>query len=108
MSILIIGGDRLGNIMDNLRGIGFKDIRHISGRKKSHLELKVTQKVDVVLVLTDFVNHELAKKIKEAYKNGHCQTVFVRRSWCHIKGEMDRVLCNGCCTGNCPRRAKGT
>ncbi|MBU4554268.1 MAG: DUF2325 domain-containing protein, partial [Candidatus Desulforudis sp.] len=103
MSILIIGGDRLGNILENLRRMGFKDIQHVSGRKKGHLELKVTSKVDVVLILTDFVNHELAKKIKGAYKNGSCQTIFARRAWCHIKGEMDRALCNGCCEGSCPR-----
>lgn len=106
MSILIVGGDKLGNIVDNLRRIGFQDIHHVSGRKKGHLELKMRQKVDVVLVLTDYVNHELARKIKETFKNAPCQTVFARRAWCHIKGEMDRALCNGCPAGNCPRRAQ--
>ncbi|MEW6540537.1 MAG: DUF2325 domain-containing protein [Bacillota bacterium] len=108
MSILIIGGDRLGSILDNLRRLGFKDIRHVSGRKKGDLELKVTQNVDVVLVLTDYVNHGLARKIKGTCRNGPCRTVFARRAWCHIKSEMDRVLCDECCgAGSCPRRAKG-
>lgn len=92
MSILIIGGDRLGNIIRNLQDIGFEDIQHVSGRKKGHLELKVNRPVDVVLVLTDFVGHELARKIKESFKDTSCRTVFARRSWCHIKGKMDRVL----------------
>lgn len=105
MSILIVGGDNLGNIVENLREIGFQDIQHVSGRKKRHLDLNVARSVDVVLVLTDFVNHQLARTIKDACRNAPCRTVFARRAWCHIKGEMDRTLCAGCPAGRCPRRA---
>lgn len=104
MSILIIGGDRLGNIIRNLQNIGFQDIQHFSGRKKGHFEL-MRRKVDIVLVLVDFVSHELANKIKEAFKKEPVRVVFARRAWCHIKGEMDRVLCSECSDGQCPHRA---
>ncbi|MEW6726513.1 hypothetical protein ACP3TJ_01695 [Desulforudis sp. 1088] len=43
MSILIVGGDRLGNIVRNLHQIGFRDIRHISGRKKAHSPRPLSQ-----------------------------------------------------------------
>jgi hypothetical protein len=94
VSILIVGGDRLGNIEKNLkREMGFTEIQHISGRKKRDLD-RVSGNTDVVLVLTDFVGHELAGKIKERARAADSKTFFARRSWAHIKQTMDSVRCS--------------
>lgn len=36
-SILVIGGDRLGNIVDFLEEQGFTNIHHVTGRKNSRM-----------------------------------------------------------------------
>ncbi|OEF95892.1 DUF2325 domain-containing protein [Desulfuribacillus alkaliarsenatis] len=84
MSILVIGGDRLGNIDKNLKGIGFNRIEHVDGRKKRHYNVNISQGTDVVLVLTDYVNHNLCKSIKEKAKGLGVKTVFSRRAWSDI------------------------
>lgn len=85
MSIFIVGGDRLGNIEKNLWDKGFTEIRHVSGRKKGDLGSRVPDKADVVLVLTDFICHGLAKKIKAGARHAQSRTLFARRSWVHIE-----------------------
>ncbi len=84
MSILVIGGDRLGNIDKNLKGLGFENIEHISGRKKKHTQIGIPNETDVVLVLTDFVGHNLCKSIKDKAKEIGVKTVFSRRAWSDI------------------------
>ncbi|MCY6484479.1 DUF2325 domain-containing protein [Clostridium aestuarii] len=85
MSLLVIGGDKLGNIKDNLKGSGFDNINHLSGRKKSQKFYKIPEKTDVVLVLTDFVNHQMAKTIKKQIKSSDTKVLFAKRSWVHIE-----------------------
>ncbi len=84
MSILVVGGDRLGSIPVKLRDVGFTDIKHLSGRKRGHLTYKMPRAVDVVLVLTDYVNHRLAIQIKEEARERGTKTVFARRNWANI------------------------
>ncbi len=84
MSILVIGGDRLGNIDKNLKDLGFEKIEHVSGRKKRHTQLSISQQTDMVLVLTDFVGHNLCKSIKDKAKELGVKTVFSRRAWSDI------------------------
>ncbi|AIG28205.1 DUF2325 domain-containing protein [Brevibacillus sp. 7WMA2] len=80
MSILIIGGDRLGNILQILEEVGYKKIHHITGRKSSETSLKIPSDVKMILVLTDFVNHNLAKKIKSKAKDKQVPICFCKRS----------------------------
>ncbi|QGP93931.1 hypothetical protein MGLY_33560 [Neomoorella glycerini] len=84
MSILIVGGDRLGNIPDNLKSLGFTEIEHLSGRKIGHIAVDLPHEIDVVLVFTDYVNHGLAAKIKKDARKKGVRTIFARRSWAYI------------------------
>jgi len=85
MSILIVGGDRLGNIYSNLQNRGFEQINHISGRKTGQLRLQIPGNTDLILVLTDYINHELAQKIKKRAKRDNAKVIFSKRSWPHIE-----------------------
>ena len=80
MSILVIGGDRLGNILSLLEEVGYKKVHHITGRKNSATAIKIPCDVKMILVLTDFVNHNLAKKIKSQAKDQQVPICFCKRS----------------------------
>ncbi|MEW5763040.1 MAG: DUF2325 domain-containing protein [Bacillota bacterium] len=84
MSVLVIGGDRLGRIPDRLRNAGFAEVEHVTGRKKRDVLFRIAAHHDVVVVLTDFVNHGLARRIKEQAKDEGKHVVFARRSWSDI------------------------
>jgi hypothetical protein len=91
MSILVIGGDRLGNIVDLLQAQGFTEIHHVSGRKSSQTGVKIPASVNMILVLTDFVNHNLAKTVKSQAKDRELPILFCKRSCAAIAKALLQV-----------------
>ncbi|GAB6138848.1 DUF2325 domain-containing protein [Halanaerobaculum tunisiense] len=87
MSVLIVGGDRLGKIPERLSQCGFNCIKHISGRKCQNC--RVAQEMDMVLVLTDYIGHNLCEKVKAKAKAREIPVLFSRRSWARIYKKLD-------------------
>ncbi|GIM30014.1 dihydroorotate dehydrogenase [Clostridium polyendosporum] len=92
MSILLIGGDRLGNITDKLIESGFENVAHISGRKNGDKKIKIPGKTDLVLVLVDYVGHKLVEIAKEESKKSDVKIAFSRRSWVHIEKIIQKCI----------------
>lgn len=90
-NILIIGADRLGNIETNLKDYGFGSITHINGRKVKMVHKAIPEQVDLILILTDYINHNLANVIKSKAKKRNIPTVFARRSWCSIAKTLENI-----------------
>lgn len=85
MGILLVGGDKIDKIAEKLIGCGFQDIAHISGRKNGDKRLKIPAKTDLVLVLVDFVSHDVAEIMKEQSKKYAVKIAFSKRSWTHME-----------------------
>lgn len=83
MSVLIVGGDHLGNIEGRLKDIGFQEVLHITGRKIQSVR-SIPEKINYILVFTDYVNHNLSKKIKEKAKKQQVPIFYAKRSWSSI------------------------
>lgn len=94
-SILVVGADHLGNMPEHLAEIGFDDVMHMSGRKCQMVRKGIPDKVDAVLVLTDYVNHNLTKVIKQQAKDQEVPIYYAKRSWCSVK----KALCD--CADTC-------
>lgn len=88
-SVLVIGGDKLGNITDLLLYRGFQEIHHITGRKASENKVSIPVNTQVVLVFTDFVNHNLSRYVKNEAKSKNVPIHFCKRSYTAI----ERALC---------------
>jgi hypothetical protein len=88
MSILVIGGDNLGNITEKLIENGFEDIEHITGRKNDCKNFKVSSKTDLVMVLVDFVSHKLSAIVKEESRRSDVKIAFSKRSWTHMEKKI--------------------
>ncbi|MFB5663852.1 DUF2325 domain-containing protein [Alteribacillus sp. HJP-4] len=97
-SLLIVGADRLGAIPARLKEAGFENILHISGRKVKMVHKEIPDKVDLVLVLTDFINHNVSTKLKEKAKERAIPICYAKRSWCSIYRSMSqsKEVCRGC------------
>ena len=94
MSVLIVGGDHLGNIPKELKKIGVDDIRHMDGRNKNVIKRGMPMAMDLIIVLHDYVNHNLAKVTKKQAKEFNIPIVFARRSWSSIYKKLPACLIN--------------
>ncbi|WP_298844852.1 DUF2325 domain-containing protein [Clostridium sp.] len=88
MFILLIGGDKLGNITQKLMQNGFNDIEHITGRKKDAKNFRLPGHIDLVMVLIDFVGHQLTKIVKEESRRSNVKVVYSKRSWIHMEKKI--------------------
>lgn len=91
MSLMIVGADNLGSIRDNVKDLGFEEITHLSGRKKSKFRnFEIPADTDFVLVMTDYINHAVMRKVKNAAKERGVSVIYARRSWSAIYKKLER------------------
>ena len=88
MSVLIIGGDHLGSIPKELDKIGVTEIRHLTGRSGQKIREGIPETMDFIIVLYDFVNHNLVHKIKNFAENNGIPVIYAKRSWSSIYQKM--------------------
>lgn len=89
MSVLVVGGDKLGNIEDKLAQSGFSNIFHITGRKRGDRKIKIPNEIDLVLVLVDYIEHPLMNIIKKETRKQGIKLVFSKRAWSHIENKIN-------------------
>ncbi|MFZ5966026.1 MAG: DUF2325 domain-containing protein [Bacillota bacterium] len=97
MTALIVGGDRLGNIPETLQEKGIKEYIHWTGRKKAMRRKTIPNHVDMVIVLYDFVEHNLTEIIKEQSKNLNIPCIFSKRACSDLAIKLEN--CRHC--GQC-------
>lgn len=90
MSILIVGGDFLGNMADNLIEQGATEVTHWDGRASGTLNKAIPERTDLVVVMTDYISHKLCKLIKSKCKKTGCPIVYSKRSWSHLRTEIEQ------------------
>ncbi|MET3507905.1 hypothetical protein ABMB67_004026 [Halalkalibacter oceani] len=83
-SLLIVGADRLGSIPKKLEQMGFSEINHVSGRKVQMVKKEIPAHIDLILVLTDFINHNLTSVLKKKAAEQDIPICYAKRSWCSI------------------------
>ncbi|MEY4591793.1 MAG: hypothetical protein RIR18_688 [Pseudomonadota bacterium] len=88
MSALIVGGDRISTYRDFLTSRGFANVRHWTGRKNSECHRELPVDTELVVVLVDYVNHGLARKIRRIAGERDVPIVFSKRSI----GQLDSQL----------------
>ncbi len=89
MLLVIVGGDSLGKIEHKIKELGFEQIVHLSGRKKSMCrKFQLPRAVEVVLVLTDYINHSLMQKVKDEARSRDIKLFFAKRSWSSIHQKL--------------------
>ncbi len=91
MTVMIIGGDHLGNISDSLKLKGYDQIKHFPGRKKCPVKKMISDGLDLLLVLTDYVGTDLSRTVKTEAKKSGIKVAFAKRSWSSIASELERI-----------------
>ncbi|MGE7759094.1 DUF2325 domain-containing protein [Peribacillus sp. NPDC097895] len=90
-SLLVVGGDKLGNITKKLEQEGYKEVIHLNGRNTRMTRKEIPRKIDLILVLTDYINHNLSIVIKRKAQKQEIPIRFSKRSWCSIYTELKKT-----------------
>lgn len=80
MNILIVGGDRLGNIPKSLYDEGVQEIIHWVGRSKSFFNRSIPSNIDKIVILCDFVSHNIMHNVKKQAKAQKIPIIFSKRN----------------------------
>jgi hypothetical protein len=109
LNAVIIGADRLGNIPALLSSHGIRIVDHISGRDPSHQRraLQLPSGTQLVILLTDFLGHNVMKSFRQAAQRSGARVLACRRSVCAMQQALQQCglesqaraqnpLCQGC------------
>lgn len=114
MSVLILGGDKINPILNILYELGITNVTHWTGRnlknggKKSK---QIPNKTDLVLMLTNFLNHNAMLHYKQEAKNRGVSVAYSTRNIDAVKCEVLKLIENNpalkeqLCS-NCPQQGK--
>ncbi|ARK28604.1 DUF2325 domain-containing protein [Halalkalibacter krulwichiae] len=105
-ALLIVGADHLGAIPKKLESLGFSEIIHVSGRKVQMVKKEIPTHIDLILVLTDFINHNLTGVLKRKASEQKIPICYAKRSWCSIYQAIGK--CDYACENlkNCQLKRK--
>lgn len=107
LSAVVVGADRLGNIPDLLRGHNISITHHISGRDPAHQKktLALPSGTEIVILLTDFLGHNVMKTFRNAAQKSGVRVVACRRSVCAMQQALEQ--CGLCTCANSARCDQG-
>jgi len=101
MTALIVGGDKLGNIPQTLSENGVNEYIHWAGRKKGFRNKKIPTNIDMVIVLYDYIEHNLTKLIKNQSKSLNIPCIFSKRACTDLQAKLNGCTdCNLCTIKN--------
>jgi hypothetical protein len=88
MTVLIVGGDRISSIAKFLNQNGYDDIKHWDARRNGDTHRFMPQSTRLVVILINFLNHGMAKKIKRDAEQLGVPVLFSKNS----ASELSRVF----------------
>lgn len=96
LNAVVVGADRLGNIPDLLNGHNIRITHHVSGRDPSHQRrgLQLPSDTAMVILLTDFLGHNVMKAFRQAAQRSGAKVMACRRSVGAIQNALQQ---NGLC-----------
>lgn len=114
LNAVVVGADRLGNIPDLLGTHNIRIIHHVSGRDPSHQRrtLQLPSGTELVILLTDFLGHNVMKSFRQAAQRSGAKVMACRRSVCAMQQALEQSgLCNSAQMAKpmceqCPKRRK--
>ena len=87
MCMLVVGGDKIKSLKD-IKGNEDKII-HWNGRKKSVANNGIPESVDVVIMVTTYLNHTTMKGVKSKAKKSSIPVIFAKNNSIDITKKME-------------------
>jgi hypothetical protein len=80
MAALIVGGDNIESIKDELQAQGIRKITHWNGRKHGDKHNVIPHNIELIVVLVNYVNHSLSCKVKKEARRLNLPIIYSRNS----------------------------
>jgi hypothetical protein len=80
MAALVVGGDNIESLRDELQAQGIRQVTHWSGRKHGDKHNLIPRNIELVVVLVNYVNHSLSSKVKKEAKRLKLPVIYSRNS----------------------------
>lgn len=87
LTAVVVGADALGNIPGVLQEHNISVGQHISGRSPAHQKksLRLPSGTGIVILLTDFLGHNVMKSFRAAAQKSNIKVLACRRSVSSLK-----------------------
>lgn len=92
-AVLVVGGDRIGGIVEGLTSLGYGPVRHHRGRAVRPVAIPAD--TTLVVVLIDYCSHSLMASVRQMAKARGIPVVYGRRSWAALAPAVARVALKG-------------
>ncbi len=79
MRAMIVGGDNIDATRRALIAGGYSDVVHWSGRKRSDLTRTVPAGIEHMVIMLEFVNHNLARRMKQVARTQRISVAYIGR-----------------------------
>ncbi len=97
MSVLVLGGDRINPIRDVLNELGADRVIHWTARNQKNSRKKdktIPSEIDIVLMLTNFLNHNSMKHYKAESKIKGLPVIYAKRNIESVKNGFLNAIKN--------------
>jgi hypothetical protein len=91
MAALIVGGDYVEPLRREIVAHGIERVEHWDGRKPGHLTKTIPAGTRLVVVLVDYIGHQLQLGLKRQAGRHGVPLLFCRRSANDLRSKLDRL-----------------
>ncbi len=109
MAILIVGGDYITSFKHLFAAQHAPRIKHWDGRKKEFSKRSLPNETRLVVVICDYINHNLVHSIKEKAKQRGIPLIFCHRSVNELRHKLlnfHQIDKECCCDRFCENKAE--
>ncbi len=92
MTAVIVGGDYIKQIEKVFAGKGVTRVEHWTGRKSGDLRKTLPGDTSLVVLLCDYLNHSLAKKVRDDAERLGLPVIYCRRSLGALCRKLDDFI----------------
>jgi hypothetical protein len=88
---LIVGGDQIDGIKQELANFGIQHINHWSGRKVGDGKKIIPQDTELIVLITDWISHTFTHKIKQSAAKRGVRIVYTPNGPAALRSRLARI-----------------
>ena len=89
MTALIVGGDYVEPLKREIRAHGHEHVEHWDGRKVGFMRKSIPGGTRLIVILCDYISHNLLTALKRQAHRNDVPLVFCRRSGSDLRRKLD-------------------
>jgi len=88
---LIVGGDQIASIKEELKNFGITEINHWSGRKVGDGKKVIPHDTKLIVLITDWISHQFTYKIKQDAAKRGLQVIYTPNGPAALRARLKQL-----------------